>query len=160
MGNIIVFGHFWHICQKNKDFGGVIAQNSTVFNGYCKVMFWIFWTANNWLSSLYTVVLPQSTSKHFAHHSISAGYFCKDSQTFPCFGTFGCKWACLIMKSLLNRKFDTYWQTLMYRGQGTPSWGSSHPSRDNSRSWSLWDFLEDLTEGQGTIGAVRMADYT
>ena len=50
-------------------------------------------------------------------HSISAGYFCKDPRKFVCFRTFGEQWSCLIMKTLKNPKFDTYWLTLVYTNQ-------------------------------------------
>ena len=39
--------------------------------------------------------------------------FCKDPQKIACFGTFGCKLACLVMKTLKNLKFETYWPTLL-----------------------------------------------
>ena len=48
-----------------------------------------------------------------AHFSISAGYFCRDPRKFAYFGTFGGNWACLIMITLNNHRFDTYWPTLL-----------------------------------------------
>ena len=49
--------------------------------------------------------LSRCSAKKFAHHSISTGYFCKDQLKFAWFGTFGSKWACLIMKTLENVTF-------------------------------------------------------
>ena len=44
---------------------------------------------------------------------ISDCKFCKDLQKFACFLTFECRWACLSIKTLKNRKFYTYWLTLI-----------------------------------------------
>ena len=69
------------------------------------------------ISSLSLIVLSHCSDKIFAHHSISASKFCKDLQKFACFMVFGSKWACLIMKTLKNLKFYTYWLTLVYTVQ-------------------------------------------
>ena len=55
------------------------------------------------------IVLSQRSDKNFAHHLISA----KDPWKFASFRIFGGKWACLIMKTLKNREFDTYFPTLL-----------------------------------------------
>ena len=53
----------------------------------------------------------------FAPFSISTREFCKNLQKFACFVTFGCIRTCLIMRTLKNSKFDTYWLTLVYSVQ-------------------------------------------
>ena len=53
----------------------------------------------------------------FAPFSISTREFCKNLQKFACFVTFGCIRTCLIMRTLKNSKFDTYWLTLVYSEQ-------------------------------------------
>ena len=78
--------------------------------------------AKNWLSILYSFVTLQCLKNFkFALNSISACEFCKDVQKFACFGPLECKWAFLIMKTLKNRKFYTYWLTLLHSAQRTTS---------------------------------------
>ena len=55
----------------------------------------------------------------FAPFSISTCKFCKNLQKFACFVTFGCIRAYLIMRTLKNSKFDTYWLTRVYTVQWT-----------------------------------------
>ena len=53
------------------------------------------------------------------HRTLTANrYFCKDPRKFACVGTFGGKWACLILKTWKNGKFDIYWLTLVDRERG------------------------------------------
>ena len=66
------------------------------------------------ISSLSLIVLSQFSVKIFAQNSNSACEFCNDLHKIACFGVFGSKWACLIMKALKNLKFDSYWLTLLY----------------------------------------------
>ena len=60
------------------------------------------------IGPLSRIVLSRRSAKKIAHHSIFARYFCKDQRKFACFGTFGGKRACLIMKKFKNPKFDPY----------------------------------------------------
>ena len=56
----------------------------------------------------FVTVRTVRSDKKFANYSISTCDFCKDLGKFACFGTFERKWAYPIMKTLKNRKFDTY----------------------------------------------------
>ena len=55
----------------------------------------------------------ERSAKKFASNSIFARNFSKNLQKFACFVTFGCKWACLIMETMKNRKFYSYWLILL-----------------------------------------------
>ena len=74
------------------------------------------------IGSLSWLVLSRRSAKKCPLHSIYAGYYFRDLRKYACFSTFRDKWACLIIKTLRNREFKTYWLTLLYTVRYTIGW--------------------------------------
>ena len=66
------------------------------------------------ICSLSLIILSQCSVKIFAHNSISAYKFCKNMQKFACSGFLEVNTGLPDYENLENKKFDTYWLTLLY----------------------------------------------
>ena len=106
----LILGIFWHIGiqVKIRILETHKLKISMYFKGYCTETYVLnnldIGTSMQKIDSLSCTVLPQRSAKQFTHNS--ALEFCNDLWKLACFGTFGSKRACIIMK-MLNHKFDT-----------------------------------------------------